>query len=378
MSVRKLYKELYDKQKRTLIKCIYDNFLLKEWYEYYMRTFNIENILVGSDMLVIPEIGINHGGSLEVAKLMIDKAVEAGALIVKHQTHIIDDEMSCVAKSVIPGNSTKSIYDVMEECALSEADELEMMRYAQKKGIVFISTPFSRAAADRLERFGVSAYKIGSGEMNNHPLIEHICEFQKPMIISTGMNDIKSIEKTVNILEKKRISYALLHTTNLYPTMPDQVRLGAMLQMAKYFKNIPFGLSDHTLNNNSCIAAAALGATIFERHFTDNKSRVGNDIICSMDGKELYELIKSVNEVKLMLGGEKKALPAEKVTIDFAFATVVSICDIKKGEIFTKNNIWVKRPGIGEIRAENYNNLIGKLALCDIPKDTHINYSMVK
>lgn len=343
-----------------------------------MKTFNIGNIVVGKDMLVIPEIGINHGGSLEVAKHMINSAAEAGAKIVKHQTHIVEDEMSHEAKNVIPGNSEKSIYNVMEECALTESEELEMMRYAESKGLVFISTPFSRAAANRLERFGVSAYKIGSGEMNNYPLIEHIADFGKPMIVSTGMNDIASIEKTVNILERKKVDYALLHTTNLYPTNPEQVRLGAMLEISKHFPEIPFGLSDHTLNNNSCIAAAALGATIFERHFTDRKDRIGNDIICSMDGEDMSELIKAVNEVKLMRGGEKKALADEKVTIDFAFATVVSIKSIKKGEIFSKENIWVKRPGTGKIPAEQFNDLLGKKAICDIPFDTHLTFDMVE
>lgn len=329
-------------------------------------------------MLVIPEIGINHGGSLEVAKLMIDAAANAGAKIVKHQTHIVDDEMSHAAKHVIPGNSKKSIYDVMEECALSESEELEMMRYAESKGLVFMSTPFSRAAADRLEKFGVSAYKIGSGEMNNYPLIEHIADFGKPMIVSTGMNDIKAIEKTVNILERKNVKYALLHTTNIYPTKPEQVRLGAMLEMAEAFPDVPFGLSDHTLNNNSCIAAAALGATIFERHFTDSKSREGNDIVCSMDGHDLSELIKAVNEVKLMRGGEKSALADEQVTIDFAFATVVSIMPVKKGDVFSKENIWVKRPGTGEIPAVDYPKILGKKAACNIPSDTHITLDMVE
>jgi sialic acid synthase SpsE len=342
-----------------------------------MKTFKVAGITIGEEMLVIPEIGINHGGSLEAAKLMIDAAAKAGAQIVKHQTHIVEDEMSHAAKNVIPGNSTKSIYDVMAECALSEAEEREMMRYAESKGLVFLSTPFSRAAADRLEKFGVAAYKIGSGEMNNYPLIEHIASFGKPMLVSTGMNNITSIEKTVNILERKSVPYALLHTTNLYPTKPEQVRLGAMLKLAEAFPDIPFGLSDHTLNNNACIAAAALGATVFERHFTDRKDRGGNDIICSMDGGELSELLKAVNEVKLMRGGEKDALPDEQVTIDFAFATVVSTTPIKQGQVFSEKNIWVKRPGTGEIRAEHYSDVLGKTAARDIPADTHIERSMV-
>jgi len=344
-----------------------------------MNPFIIDGIEIGINKkpLVIPEIGINHNGSLETAKLMVDEAAQCGAKIIKHQTHIPEDEMSAAAKNVIPGNSVKSIYDVMAECALSESDEKELMDYAHSKGLVFISTPFSRAAADRLEKFGVAAYKIGSGEMNNYPLIEHIASFGKPMIVSTGMNTIESIEKTTNILERRSIPYALLHTTNLYPTKPEQVRLGAMIQIKEHFPNVPVGLSDHTLNNYACIAAIAVGASLVERHFTDRKDRKGNDIVCSMDGEELKALIHASEEVFLMRGGEKKALPEEQVTIDFAFATVVSIANIEKGEMFSKDNIWVKRPGTGEILAEEYEKILGKSALCDIKTDTHITRKMI-
>jgi sialic acid synthase SpsE len=344
-----------------------------------MTTIKIGSITAGSAHvpLVIPEIGINHGGSLDIAMKMIDEAARRGAKLVKHQTHVIEDEMSAAAKSVIPGNSEKSIYDVMAECALSEADEKEMMRYAESKSLEFISTPFSRAAADRLERFGVKVYKIGSGEMNNHPLIEHIASFGKPMIVSTGMNSIPDIERTVNILERKNAPYALLHTTNLYPTAPSQVRLGAMMQMAERFAGVPFGLSDHTLNNNACIAAIALGASIVERHFTDSKARVGNDIVCSMDGCELADLIQAANEIYQMRGGEKAPLHEEQVTIDFAFATVVSIGAIKKGERLSRHNTWVKRPGTGELLAAEYESVLGLIAAVDIPADTHIKRSML-
>ena len=344
-----------------------------------MKSFSIGNINVGTGHppLVISEIGINHGGSLEVAKLMVDEIKKAGGKLVKHQTHIVEDEMSGAARKVIPGNSSKSIYEVMDECALSEEEELELMRYAESKGLVFISTPFSRAAADRLEKFGVPAYKIGSGEMNNYPLIRHIASFGKPMIVSTGMNSMESIKKAVEILEEKNVQYALLHTTNLYPTKPHQVRLGAMVQMMEHFPYVPVGLSDHTLNNNACIAAIALGASVVERHFTDCKSRIGNDIVCSMDGKELSELLAASQEVFLMRGGEKKALAEEQVTIDFAFATVVAIKNIKKGEKFTKENIWVKRPGTGEILAEHYEKVIGMTSTADISADTHVSKKMV-
>jgi sialic acid synthase SpsE len=345
-----------------------------------VKNFKIGNIEIGSNNipLVIPEIGINHGGSLAVAMKMVDEATRRGAKLIKHQTHIVNDEMSAAAKNVIPGNSIKSIFDVMAECALSEDDERELMLYTEDKGLEFLSTPFSRAAADRLESFGVKAYKIGSGEMNNHPLIRHIVAFGKPMIVSTGMNSISDIERTVNILERGNVPYALLHTTNLYPTAPNQVRLGAMTQIAESFPEVPFGLSDHTLNNNACIAAIALGASVVERHFTERKDRVGNDIVCSMDGDELAALLQSADEIYKMRGGNKSPLCEEQVTIDFAFATVVTTVPVKEGESFSRGNIWVKRPGTGEILAADYEALLGKTAACDIPMDTHISRKMVK
>jgi N-acetylneuraminate synthase len=241
--------------------------------------------------------------------------------------------------------------------------------------MIFMSTPFSRAAADRLERMGVSSYKIGSGECNNYPLIEHIASFGKPMIVSTGMNDIKSVKKTVDILERYNIPYALLHTTNLYPTPIHLVRLGAMQELQKEFPNAIVGLSDHTTSNRACFAATALGACILERHFTDKMERPGPDIINSMDPIALQELIYGSAEIALMRGRKKEATKEEQVTIDFAFATVVTIQPIKKGEKLTKENLWVKRPGTGQIKAEHYNELLGKTVNKDINFDEHIDWN---
>lgn len=344
-----------------------------------MSTFSISGIDIGiSDSpLVIPEIGINHNGSLKVAKEMVDAAAEAGAKIIKHQTHIIDDEMSCKAKEIKPGNANVSIYEVMQQAALSLEEEIELKKYVEERGLVFLSTPFSRAAADRLEHMGVAAFKIGSGELNNYPLIEHIAAFGKPMILSTGMNDIPAIEQAVNIVERKNVPYALLHTTNLYPTLPSFVRLGAMQELMEHFPHVPVGLSDHTTNNNACIAAIALGATILERHFTDRMDRIGPDIVCSMDKKALRELLCAAKEVPQMLGGKKGPIYEERVTMDFAFASVVTIRSVKKGESFTEENIWVKRPGVGEIPASLYPKVLKKVAAVDIPDDTQLTCNMI-
>lgn len=340
----------------------------------------IGDIKIGKeyDPVVIVEIGINHGGRLKTAFEMVDAAYNSGARIIKHQTHVVEDEMSKEAKNVIPGNADISIYEIMSQCSLSEEDEIKLKEYVESKGMIFFSTPFSRAAADRLERMNVPAYKIGSGEMNNYPLLEHIASFGKPMIVSTGMNNIESVRKAVEILEKYGVQYALLHTTNIYPTPPELVRLGAMQELQREFPNAIVGLSDHTVNNNACLAAVALGASVIERHFTDRPERTGPDIVCSMTPEQLKDLIHSSAEIAKMSGGKKEAAKEEQVTIDFAFATVVTIKPVLKGEVYTKDNIWVKRPGVGEIKAENYNDIIGKKATRDLHKDEHILWTDVE
>jgi len=322
--------------------------------------------------LVIAEIGINHEGSLAVAREMVDAAARAGVEVVKHQTHVVDDEMSGAAKKVVPGNADVSIYEIMRRCALSEDDERALKAYVESKGMIFMSTPFSRAAADRLERMHVAAYKIGSGECNNYPLLKHIASFGKPTILSTGMNTIESAAKAVAIFEEAGTPVALLHTTNLYPTPPHLVRLGAMVELGKAFPRAVIGLSDHTTDNIACIGAMALGASLVERHFTDHMQRVGPDIVCSMDEARCRELIEAARTLHAELGGTKGPAKEEQVTMDFAFATVVTIQPIRAGEPFTTQNLWVKRPGTGAIPAERYEQLLGKTAKHDIPTDTHL------
>jgi N-acetylneuraminate synthase len=324
--------------------------------------------------VVIAEIGINHEGSLDVAKEMVDAAARAGVEIVKHQTHIVEDEMSGAAKQVIPGNADVSIYEIMERCSLNASEELQLKAYVESKGMIFISTPFSRAAADRLHSWDVPAYKIGSGECNNYPLLEHIAAFGKPIILSTGMNTIESIEKAVAIFKKHNCQYALLHTTNLYPTPNKLVRLGAMQEMANHFNNVSYGLSDHTVSNHACLGAVALGASILERHFTDHMNRTGPDIVCSMDEKKCKELIEGSRIIWEQSGGSKGPADEEQVTIDFAFATVCSIQDIKKGQALNMKNIWVKRPGTGSILAEHFNSILGKVAKRDITNDEQLKW----
>lgn len=345
-----------------------------------MAEFKIGNRLIGDGHppVVIVEIGINHEGSLDTAIEMVDAAIDMGAEIIKHQTHIVEDEMSDEAKAVIPGNADVSIYEIMERCALSKEDERSLMNYVHQRGAIFISTPFSRAAVDRLVEFDIPAFKVGSGECNNYPLIKHIAKFRKPVIISTGMNSIESIRPSVEILRNEQIPYALMHCTNVYPTPPELVRLGAVPQLKEAFPDAVIGLSDHTTSNYPCLGSVALGASLLERHFTDRMDRPGPDIICSMDPIALRELIEGSNIIFAARGGEKGPVQAEAPTIAFAFASVVAIHDIAPGQKLTEENIWVKRPGGGDFTVLDYELLLGMTAATSIRRGFQIKKTDVK
>lgn len=337
----------------------------------------IANRKIGPDFppLVIAEIGINHEGSMKKAKRMVDDAVKAGAEIVKFQSHVIEDEMvESVAKKIVPGHTTENIWDIMKRCAFSEKQELELKDYVEKKGLIYFCTPFSRAAADRLHRLKVAAYKIGSGECNNYPLLEHIASFKKPVILSTGMNNLSSITPAVKIFKKYKTPIAILHCTSMYPTPYEKVRLGAIADLKKAFPNTVVGSSDHSLGIWTSIGAIPLGASIIEKHFTSDKSWPGPDIAISIDPQELHDLIIGTKAVHDSMGGNKNIIPDEKDIINFAYACVVTIAPVKKGEKFTKNNIWVKRPGTGEIKAVDYKNVLRKKASKDLESDVQVKW----
>ncbi len=320
--------------------------------------------------LIIAEVGINHGGSIDKAFKLIDDAKEAGCECVKFQCHIIEEEM--IENNVVPGNSTETIWEIIKKSSLSFPEEIQIKEYVESKGMIFLSTPFSKAAANRLYNMGVEAFKIGSGECNNYPLIKHIAKLGKPVVLSTGMNSLDNINKSVSILKQYNINYALMHCTSIYPTPPEKVRLKAITELREKFPKVPIGLSDHSLTNFPCLAAVALGARVLERHFVSDKSWPGPDVSISMNPEGLKELIEGVNIIHKSLEGKKEILKEEQPTINFAYSSVVSIKKIQKGEVFSEENIWVKRPGDGDFLAENYEALLGKKAKFDIEKNAQI------
>jgi N-acetylneuraminate synthase len=339
-----------------------------------MPDFSIGHRRIGDnhEPMVIAEIGINHEGNLDTAIAIANAAIDAGAEVVKHQTHVVEDEMSDEAKCVIPGNATVSIYEIIARCALCEADELQLMQHIESRGAIFISTPFSRAAAERLARFDVKAYKIGSGECNNYPLVRHIARIGKPVILSTGMNTIESVRPSVEILRKAGVPFALLHCTNVYPTPPELVRLGAMQRLRDAFPDAVIGLSDHTVTNDVCLGAVALGASILERHFTDSMDRPGPDIVCSMDPAALAALLTGSRTIFAARGSEKVAVAAESPTIAFAFASVVATRDIAAGEKLTEDNLWVRRPGCGDFNTIDYDSLLGRTVVAPVARGARL------
>lgn len=322
--------------------------------------------------LVIAEIGINHEGSYDKAIRMVDDAAAAGCECAKFQSHVIEDEM--IPNDVVPGNAKESIWDIMKRCALSEAEEVELKRYVESKGLIYLCTPFSRAAAVRLERMGVLAYKIGSGECNNYPLIAHIASYGKPVILSTGMNNLESVAPAVEILRRAGVPFGLLHCTSMYPTPYHKVRLGGIQALAGRFPDAVVGLSDHSLGNYTCLAAVALGARVLEKHFTSDKSWPGPDVPISMDPAELRDMVAGSRAVFEALGGSKDILPEEKPTIDFAYACVVAIRDIAPGEPLDMENVWVKRPGTGEIKAVHFDSLLGRRAKAAIRLNAQLRW----
>jgi N-acetylneuraminate synthase len=325
--------------------------------------------------LVIAEIGINHGGDLNVAKDMVRLAAGSGCEMIKHQTHIVSDEMTEEAKQIFPPNADVSIWDVMERCALSLEDETELKRYTEELGMIWISTPFSRAAADFLETLDVPAYKIGSGEADNLPLIRHIAAKGKPIIMSTGMQTIETIRASVQILEDAGIDYALLECTNLYPSPPEIVSLQGVTDLKNAFPNAKIGFSDHSIGPEMALASVALGACILERHYTDTRYRAGPDIINSMDPSELRHIIDRSREIHVALHNPNHRTDAAGPVYAFARASVVADRDLSAGHTIVESDIWARRPGSGEIAGFEFDKVVGKTLTRTVTRNTQLKWS---
>jgi sialic acid synthase SpsE len=338
-----------------------------------MDTFSFAGRMVGPDHppLVLAEVGINHEGELKKALDLVDAAADVGAEVVKFQCHIVDKEM--VPTDMTPGEiSSEKLWDIIKRCELTADEERQVQQHCARRGVIYLSTPFSREAADRLDAMGVPAFKIGSGECNNLPLLDHIARKGRPMILSTGMNDIASVHRSVEVIRKHGVPLALLHCTSMYPTPYEKVRLGAVAHLQSEFPGMPVGLSDHSMNIWTCLGAVALGASILEKHFTISRDWPGPDTGISIEPDELKDMIEGATAVWRARGGAKTILPEEQPVIDFAYATVVTTAPVKAGQAFSKDNIWVKRPGTGPIPADRLQDVLSRRALRDLPADIHV------
>lgn len=327
-----------------------------------MQEFHIGERIISDDQppFIMAEVGINHEGEFDKAIELVDAAAAAGVDCVKFQCHITEAEM--IPTDMKPGEiSDESLWDIIKRCELTEEEEYRVKEHCEEKGIQYLCTPFSREASDRLEQMDVAGFKIGSGECNNIPLLEHIARKKRPMILSTGMNDIQAIRASVEAIREVGCPLMLMHCTSEYPTPYEHVRLSAIQELKDEFQ-LPVGLSDHTMGIYTVLAGIAVGASAIEKHFTISRSWPGPDCPISIEPDELEELVKGGRAVFQALGGAKNILSTEQPVIDFAYACVVTIKDVEAGEQLSLDNTWVKRPGTGPIKAKDLENVLGKVA----------------
>ena len=326
-----------------------------------------------SRTLIIAEAGINHNGSLELAKKLALVAKECGADIVKYQTANLDSLVSKFAP--MAEYQTKNMNretnqkDMLSDILLSFEEFRELASYCNEIGIEFLSTPFDLQSIDFLDEIGCRLWKIPSGEITNYPYLVKIAKTNKPIIMSTGMAVLSEIEAAMNLLkENGATDITLLHCTTEYPAPYETVNLNAMNSLGDYF-GVPVGYSDHTNGIEVSLAAVAMGAKVIEKHFTLDKNMDGPDHKASLEPDELSNLVSSIRNIEVAFGtSEKMPSEAELKNAVVARKSIVASCDIKKGEIFTTDNITTKRPGNG-ISPMKWNEVLGTQAIRDFNED---------
>ncbi|MBU1863747.1 MAG: N-acetylneuraminate synthase family protein [Candidatus Omnitrophica bacterium] len=324
----------------------------------------------GCRPLVIAEAGINHNGDIDIALEMIRIAHEAGADVVKFQTHCAEAEM-LPDKGI--GNDagshvTRSLFDIMRECELSYENHRTLKKEAERLGILFLSTPFSIEAVDLLEKVNVVAYKIGSGEVTNVPFLRYVAQKGKPIILSTGTATWDEVRLAVESIKDSIPGVVLMQCTSNYPTAYENVNLGVIEKMHNEFQ-VPVGLSDHCVGNYACFGAVAKGACMVEKHFTLSRTMPGIDQQSSIEPHELKDLVTGVRAV-WAARGDVKELNEEALKVRHGFSeSIVTIASVKKGERFKEHqNVWVKRPGSG-IPSYELPKIVGKRAIRDLPAE---------
>lgn len=325
--------------------------------------------------LIIAEAGVNHNGSIEIAKNLIDVAVEAGADIVKFQTFKTEKSIS---RSAIKAeyqkqstNANESQYNMIKKLELDEETHLKLIKYCNNQGVEFLSTPFDIESIELLHRLALKRFKIPSGEIVNYPYLKEIAHYNKQIIMSTGMANLAEIEQALEVLVKNgtdRDKISILHCNTEYPTPYEDVNLNAMLTIKNAFK-LPVGYSDHTLGIEIPIAAVAMGATIIEKHFTLERSLTGPDHRASLEPDELKAMVQAIRNIEKAMGnGIKQPSKSELKNMTIARKSIVASKIIKQGEILSELNIAIKRPGNG-ISPMRWEEIIGRKAKRNFQED---------
>lgn len=324
----------------------------------------------GRPCFIIAEAGINHNGDAALAAQLVDAAAEAGADAIKFQTHFPAHEM--LRDGATASYVGESLFDLLTRTAISREDHVTLRDRAARKGIQFLSTPFSREAADFLETIGVEAFKTGSGELTNLPLQEHIARKGKPMIVSTGMSTPEEIDRTVQAIRAIGTPFALMHCTSTYPTPYEHVQLDVIPALRQTY-GVPVGFSDHTLGSFMAFGAVGVGANLFEKHFTVSRSLPGPDQQGSMEPAELADVVRGIRAIEQARGATKQIQPGESDVRAMAHHSVVSLRDIPAGAVVAAADVWVKRPGTG-IPARQLVDVVGRRTRRAIAKDALVGW----
>lgn len=326
-------------------------------------------------VFIIAEAGVNHNGRIELAKKMIDEAYKAGADAVKFQTFTAEKIVSKIASKadyqIKNTRNNESQFDMLKKLELSFEAHKILFNYSKEVGIIFLSTPFDLDSIDFLYKLGIRLWKIPSGEITNYPYIKKLALLNNNYIISTGMSKLGEIEDCLNIFLRNGVSreqITLLHCNTEYPTPLSDVNLKSMLTIQNAFQ-VRIGYSDHTQGIEVPLAAVSLGATIIEKHFTLDKNMDGPDHKASLDPDELNKMIKYIRNIELSLGdGIKKPSDSESKNIIVARKSIVALKEINEGEVFTENNLTVKRPGTG-INPMLWETVLGRNAKRNFKED---------
>ncbi len=343
-----------------------------------MVCLKIANRNVGNHepCFIIAEAGVNHNGDVNLAKKLIDAAREAGADAVKFQTFTADKIVTRDAEKAEYQQRTtgkeESQFEMIKKLELSTENFEELSDYAQKKGMIFLSTPFDKGSVDLLDRMGVPAFKVGSGEITNLPLLKHIARKNKPVILSTGMATLGEIEEALAAIRQDGVDeIILLHCVSCYPAKIEDANLRAIETLRQAFR-LPVGLSDHTLGITVPIAAAALGACVIEKHFTLDKKLPGPDHQASLEPEELKQMVTAIRDVEKAMGdGIKKPTMEEEENKKVVRRGIIAKVDIPEGAVITEDMLDVKRPGNG-LEPKYVNSLLGKRAVKNIKRNAFV------